>query len=74
MTDSLRYRIAAVVAGKPTKSVGDAYAIADAVIAELGLRYEYENGRVFYTEKPAACKANGNWKYRVCSDLELYEG
>ena len=29
----LRTRIATLVAGKPTKSVGDAYALADAVIA-----------------------------------------
>lgn len=35
MTDDLRSRIAAAVAGRPTKSVGDAYALADAVIAEL---------------------------------------
>lgn len=50
MSDNLRARIAAVVAGKPTKSVGDAYAMAEAVIAELGLRYEpcYDDGSYRY--------------------------
>jgi hypothetical protein len=48
--------------------------VADAVIRELELQYEYENGRVMYTTKPAACKANGNWQVRIASPFKLYEG
>lgn len=71
MTDDLRDRIADALRSVSWIATYDEF--ADAIIEELGLRYEYENGRVFYTEKPAACKPNGNWKYRVCSDLQLYE-
>lgn len=39
-SESLRACIAQLVAGKPTQSVGDAFALADAVIAELGLTVE----------------------------------
>jgi hypothetical protein len=42
-SESLSSRIAQLVAGKPTKSVGDAFALADAVIAALGLREERED-------------------------------
>jgi hypothetical protein len=36
-SESLSSRIAQLVAGKPTKSVGDAFALADAVIEALKL-------------------------------------
>lgn len=48
--------------------------VADAVIAELGLRYEYENGQILYHPKPKAASGNGNWRWRVSSDLIPYEG
>lgn len=80
MTDNLRDRIANV-AGDFLSDNFHAYLeqdvaleLADAVIEELGLRYEYENGRVLYTYKPKALSGNGNWKFRVSSDLKLYEG
>jgi hypothetical protein len=46
--------------------------LADAVIAELGLFIQYENGRVVYDTKPAACKANGNWQQRIVGQFEPY--
>ena len=46
--------------------------MADAVIAELGLFIQYENGRVVYDTKPAACKANGNWQQRIVGQFEPY--
>ena len=75
MTDDLRGRIAAAISGVDDwQGVTDPAILAGAVIAELGLRMQYENGRVMYDEKPAACKANGNWQQRVVSDHELYTG
>ena len=47
---------------------------AEQVVEILGLRYEFENGRVMYTTKPAACKANGHWKVCIASPHTLYEG
>lgn len=78
MDNSLRDSIAAVLSkvaeGRALYQVSnaDTAVMAEAIIEELGLRYEYENGRVMYHPKPAACKPNGNWKYRVCSDLRVY--
>lgn len=46
--------------------------MAEHLIATLNLHYEYENGLVFYKEKPAACKANGNWTVYIRSDKETY--
>ena len=46
--------------------------MADAVIAELGLFIQYENGRVVYDTKPAACKSNGNWQQRIVGQFEPY--
>ena len=79
---TLRDRIAAVLQAEDERWHGDPFtqppasydSLADAVIAELGLRMQYENGRVMYDYKPAACKANGNWKQRIVSDHELYTG
>ena len=71
----LRDCIAAAISGVDDwRGVTDPAILADAVIAELGLRMQYENGRVMYDYKPAACKANGNWKQRIVSDHELYTG
>lgn len=47
---------------------------ADVVIRELGLHMQYENGRVMYNEKPAACKPNGLWQQRIVSPHEPYTG
>lgn len=93
MTDSLRDRIAAVIAphadyvsngirycscgwcgDSQATRIGFAAHVADAVIAKLGLRMQYENGRVMYDEKPAACKPNGNWQQRIVSPHEPYTG
>ena len=47
--------------------------VADAVIESLGLHMQYENSRVMYDEKPAACKENGLWKQRIVSPHEPYK-
>ena len=81
MTDKLRDRIAAVLL--PDLEYASAYnpgedprvwsyRLADAVIAELGLFIQYENGRVVYDTKPAACKSNGNWQQRIVGQFEPY--
>ena len=85
MPDSLRDRIAAVIeqnlAAQLPSDLPDRYyewigydTLADAVIAELGLHMQYENGRVMYNEKPAACKPNGLWQQRIVSPHEPYTG
>jgi len=76
MESSLRDRIEAVLwdnfdDAAPSLSIRE---MAEAMISELGLRMQYENGRVMYNYKPAACKANGNWRQRIVSDHELYTG
>lgn len=74
-TDDLRARIAASIMDNcHGVYVDDAFDAADAVIAELGLRYEYENGQILYHPKPKAASGNGNWRWRVSSDLIPYEG
>ena len=77
MTDNLRHRIAAAIDQKYNEeAIGHTYEVclqaADAVIAELGLFIQYENGRVVYDTKPAACKANGNWQQRIVGQFEPY--
>lgn len=52
----------------------DAERIVDKLISGLELSYEYENGRVMYKYKPAACTANGNWQYRIVSPHKEYRG
>lgn len=79
MSDELRERIADTIAISLFGPIGtvrrtDALRAADAVIEELELHYQYENGRIMYDTKPAACKANGNWRYRIVSPHRLYEG
>lgn len=69
----LRTRIAAAIeSGDDWRGVTDATILADAVIAELGLRMQYENSRVMYDHKPPACKPNGLWQQRIVSDHEPY--
>lgn len=76
----LRTRIADVLAKDDGINLGsgwdegDLLNIADVLIRELGLRYEYENGQVLYHPKPKAASGNGNWRYRVSSDLIPYTG
>ena len=47
--------------------------LADAVIHKLGLRMEYENGRVIYLDKPVT-KNYSVWQQRIASDFEPYQG
>lgn len=52
----------------------DTSLMAQAVIEDHGLRIQYENGRVVYDTKPAACKPNGNWHQRIVGEFEEYTG
>jgi hypothetical protein len=74
MSDSLRDRISKVIQSVDDwRGVTDPTILADQIIDQLGLRYQYENGRVMYNVKPAACKGNGNWQVRIVSPHVLYE-
>ena len=77
----IRGRIAKAIQGELNRrpfgpiQCGDYLAglLADAVIAELGLRMEYENGRVIYLDKPVT-KNYSVWQQRIASDFEPYQG
>ena len=47
--------------------------LADAVIADLGLFMEYENGRVLYKKKPTSTNFR-LWQQRIASEFEPYTG
>ena len=79
----LRDRIAAVLLdyfydaatpGEATPSdIEEANIVADAVIKELGLFMEYENGRVLYKKKPTSTNFK-LWQQRIASEFEPYNG
>ena len=73
-SDNLRDRIAAVICDMDALHAKQwSLEVADAVIESLGLHMQYENSRVMYDEKPAACKENGLWKQRIVSPHEPYK-